>query len=119
MTNLQELYEKISSDSDLTETQKRDLRSAVTTLGRWLALPLNSVTADPRLLRARLSKLSAVRLGVKPKRLQNVVSGINVTLRRFGAIPKKLELNSDWRDLRGQMPDKYMRGGQSAFSGYC
>jgi integrase len=119
MANLRDIYEKLGRDSNLGDTRKRDLRSALSSLARWVGRPLELVSANPASLRPQLAKLSAARLGVKRKRLQNVVSGVNVCLRRYGTVAPKTPLNAFWRKLRAAIPDKYVRNGTVAFARYC
>ena len=119
MANLRDIYEKLGRDPDLGDTQKRDLRSALSTLARWLGRPLELVSADPASLRPQLAKLSAAQLGVKRKRLQNVVSGVNVCLRRYGTVAPKTPLSASWRRLRASIKDRYMRNGTVAFARFC
>ena len=64
---LGEVLDKISEDSSLNATRKRDLQSSLRVVAAALELPLEQAVADPDWLRRRLAKVSYARLRLTKK----------------------------------------------------
>ena len=76
---------RVQADEDLTALRRRDVGSALRTLGRVLELEPEQAQADPAVLRARLEAVVPARWGMSAKRWANVRSDAMFALRRFGA----------------------------------
>ncbi|CUH44494.1 hypothetical protein [Ruegeria atlantica] len=85
--NLADVLDAIDRATDLSATRKRDLRSDVKAIARWLDRPASSINADATELRARLDNLHHVQIGVSEKRLRNAISNLNTAIELTFATP--------------------------------
>ena len=78
--SLAELLQRIEGDARLTATRRRDVASALRSLGRILALPLTAIPANPMWLRARLRRFHPQQVGISRKRWQNIRADLGFAL---------------------------------------
>jgi transcriptional regulator with XRE-family HTH domain len=75
---------------------------------KWLNRPPMAVPADPKWLRARISRWTAAQLGVSEKRLANVryslKKGLNLHIQPLGRAKPARFLKEPWKGLYDQLP---------------
>src|SRR5690606_37527324 len=86
LPSLQDLLDRVREDPELEATRRRDLASALNTLGKWFHLPLSALPASPKGLRHYFDRFHPVQAGVSAKRLQNVRAELTFAQKRYGGI---------------------------------
>lgn len=111
LASLQDLLDRVRQDADLPATRRRDLVSALNTLGRWFHLPLSALPASPRGLRRHFERFHPAQAGVSAKRLLNVRAELNAALKRYGGTARGRSgvLSPACQALYEALPDKYRR----------
>jgi len=108
--SLADLKAFVQADATLTPQRRRDLASAIQTLGAFLGEPLQALPADGRRLRQRVARLHPEQLGVSKKRLDNVIGGVRAALKRtsraFAGVRYAGQLDPAWQDLRNRLPKR-------------
>lgn len=108
--SLADLKVFVQADASLTPQRRRDLASAISSLGTFLGEPLEALPADGRRLRHRVEQLHHEHLGVSKKRLDNVVGGVRAALKRasraFPGVRYAGQLDPAWQDLRNRLAQK-------------
>jgi integrase len=121
--SLDEVIRKILARNGITLGRRRELASAVRVMGRLFGQPLTEIPADPRLLRARITQITATSAGLSEARWRNVKSLFNAALAIVGASAmgrrSNAALEPEWRDLITRIPDRYDRAKLSKFARFC
>jgi integrase len=78
----------IDSWSDLSSTKRRDLRSTLSTIAKWLAVPPSDLPLTPEFLRLHIMDCPPGHFGVSLGRMRNIKSDLRAILRRLNVIDK-------------------------------
>ncbi|MXP66076.1 site-specific integrase [Roseomonas sp. M0104] len=109
--------------SDLAETRRRDLASALSMAAKMLGLPSAAVPCDTAWLNARLFQRPAAAFGMGPRRFANIVGGLRAVLRRLGRHaphrPSGADLSPAWAALLSYDLHAGQTGGLRAFARAC
>lgn len=84
--SLQVVLDALQKNEALSETRKRDLRSAVTTYSKVAGQPLAAIPLDLTAIRARLDEMPPVAAGVSAKRWANLRSDLAAAITASGLI---------------------------------
>ena len=84
--SLAELRVRLLADELLPERRRNDMASALASLAKALGRPLETIPADPAVLRSMLAGLNAPMVGLRPGRWRNVLSLVTATLAHLGII---------------------------------
>ena len=112
LPSLADLLSMVTNDADFTPRRRAELASAIRKTASWFGLALSEIPAAPAFLRVRFQRLSPGGVGVSRKCLQNVRSGVNFALRRYGLGGNQAylaPLTGTWKDLAGRMNDSYQK----------
>ena len=83
--------------TDLADTRRRDLRSAISSAVRMCGLPAASVIMEPAFLSPRVVSRPPAGYGLSDQRHSAVLSGFRFVLRRLGAhAPFRVTLAPEW-----------------------
>jgi len=112
-STLDRIAEVINTDPSITSRQRADLLSALRTVGRAIALPLDAIPAHPAFLRPRLTKVKPARLGISAARWANVRSLLQTAL-ALADVPMAgrtylAPLSADWEALAALLPKRVHR----------
>jgi integrase len=119
--SLAEVLERIEGDARLSATRRRDVASALRSLGRILALPLTAIPANPMWLRARLRRFHPQQAGISRKRWQNIRSDLGFALSQAGIVERHsylAPLSDDWSALFGLVTEERLRWNLSRLAHY-
>ena len=117
--NLDELIESLDARSELSPIRRRDLRSAVRRMSKYLGRDPALLTASLTELRGPVAKLHAAQLGLALKTLQNLKSNFLAALSLAGPDPRsKRPLSLEWQALKARLPHRRHRDGLCRFLGY-
>ena len=83
---LEMVFDKISTDPNLSVVRKRDLQSSLRVTGAALRLPLAQAVADPEWLRRRLAKVALARLNLAKKTWANILANLKAALAIAGVV---------------------------------
>jgi integrase len=123
LPTLQNVLEHLRNDVDLPPLRRRDLCSAVRTVGRVLGNDLHQIAAHPRLLRERLKRVKPAAAGFSRARWTNVRSLLNKALAKAGvtSVPGRslAPLTGSWRSLYEALASKRLKDGLSRFMRYA
>jgi integrase len=99
------------------------MQSAVRTVSRALGADPSLISAEPRYLRPKLSKLTPAMAGVSPGRWSNSKSLLLKALTSAGlksmAGRSREPLAPGWEALRALLPNRHFQSGLSRFKSYC
>lgn len=120
---LQDVLGQVLAGENLSQTRRRDMASAIRTLGKALNQPLSALPAHPTFLRGRLEGFSPAAAGITASRWNNVRSLVNKALEDIGAVsvPGRYQilLTGLWQELCVALPTKDLRCGLSRLMHYC
>jgi integrase len=109
--------------TELPETRRRDMASALMTAARMLGLPPEAVPCEVAWLNARLFQRPPASFGIGARRFRNVMSDLRAVLRRLGLHAERgygeVGLPEAWRDLLGGIRHPAQRAGLRAFARFC
>jgi len=109
--------------SDVREPEKREFRSAIHTLAKWLGRVPSEIPAHPAFLRQCSARLNPVALGISKGRLQNVRSLLKRALHLLGIGPAGatwlVPLTPPWQALYDAIPTPYDRELLARFLRFC
>lgn len=98
-----DVIDRLQADTDLSETRRRDLVSALRRLAKALGRPPEDVPCDTRWLQKRLGKISPAALGIATKTWQNAVSDARAAMAQVGIVERKInnidDLVPEWHRL--------------------
>lgn len=106
----------------LTDTQKRDLRSAVLTSCRWIGKSPDEVSGDPAVVRRLFKDISPGGAGVTRKTFSTVKSAVNRLLKLMGVVPRpihKWPLSPKWQSSLRLIGDEQVRYSIKRFGRFC
>lgn len=118
---LAELRDNLTHHRKLSETQIRDLRSAISGVGKAAGLPLSQIPTDIVKLRTILQNAHAVQLGVSKKRFANMKAGLVRAMTVSGLLPPygKSVHSPAWTAFLSLTPVRHQAWGLSRFATYC
>ncbi len=110
---------RVTTWTDLPPNRLRDLRSALSTMARWIGRPANDVPLTPAALRQHVLCMSATAFSVSPGRKTNVKSDVGFVMQRLGLIDETADALSDaWAALLGPM-DPHKAINLKRFARFC
>ena len=108
--NLADLLRFVERHPELSETQRRDMVSAIRSVADYIGAPPESLPADGRQLRPQIERLHPGSLGVSKSRLDNVVGSLKRALKlassEFPGARRRAVLSPEWAVLRDALPKK-------------
>ena len=123
IVTIADVLRRLEADDDLDERRRREMRSALRSVCRALGADPSAVPAEPRLLRAKLAKVTPAVAGVSNGRWSNTKSLTLTALKHVGlkSMPGRSRdpLAPEWEALRALIPDRYFQSGLSRFMSYC
>jgi hypothetical protein len=100
---LQQVFDRISARTDLPDTRKRDLRSAVAVYGKIVGAPLSEILLDLAAIRQTLDGVVPLQAKVSRKRWTNLRSDLVAAINESGLLPMlktaDLKLSAEWEKL--------------------
>jgi integrase len=119
-TTLQNIVDRIAGDPTLTDSRKRDLRSAVVTLGKLNGQPLGQIPLDLAEIRRVLDATAPAQVGISTKRFANLRSDLSAAIAASGLHPilktAGLHLDGAWSALLEPIEHAGIRNGLSRFA---
>jgi integrase len=116
---LQSVLDRLAVDEGLSETRKRDLRSAVISFAKLVEQPPATIPLDIARIRMSLDSMTPGRAQISAKRWANLRSDLTAALRASGLQPmlntRDLKLDPDWSRLLAPA-DRAVRYGLSRFA---
>jgi integrase len=120
---LADVLGRIEADPALSVRSRRDMSSALRTLGRVLGVSLATVPAQPPLLRERIASAVPKRVGIDERHWDNVRSLTLRALRHAGVrvLPgrSRLGLSPAWERISGSLSEPEQRFDLSRFFRFC
>ena len=117
---LQNVLGGLAGNSSLSDTRRRDLRSAVTSFAALIDSSPAYVSLDLAAIRSVLDLMVPIQAKVSRKRWANLRSDLAAAIGASGfrqmLKTSSLELSESWASLLGKAPDRRMRDGLSRFS---
>src|SRR3984893_16891635 len=114
---LKDVVDRLTANPDLSETRKRDLRSAVVIYGKLKGEPLCAIPLDLAAIRRTLEAIVPAQAKVSRKRWANVRSDLVAALDASGLQPMlktaDVELDCTWAALLRAVKDKAVKYGLS------
>lgn len=124
--SLQSVLDRVEAHPDLSPRQRTEMRSAVRCIGDAIApgMALGTVPAEPARLRNRLSKISAVSLGISDPTWRNRRSLLKKALALADVTRDQftIELTGRWKELWRAVLDSKdagLKSGLSRFPRFC
>ena len=117
--NVQSTLDWIDTWTDLSETQQRDIRSALRSVARMVKLPPACIVLTPETLRTTLLSRSAADYGITNSTMRNILSNLRKVLRRADIIDTvKTTPSSQWQTLLAHL-DIRKRAQVITFARFC
>ena len=117
---LQDVVDRIAGDPTLTNSRKRDLRSATVSLAKLVGQPLAQITLDLAEIRRVLDATVPAQVGISAKRFANLRSDLSAAIATSGLHPilktGSLDLDDAWTALLEPIADAGIRNGLSRFA---
>ena len=114
---LQDVIDRLAGNPDLSDTRKRDLRSAVRTYGKLVERPLSAIPLDLADIRGTLERMVPAQAKVSRKRWANLRSDLVAAIAASGLRPMlrtaRLEPDASWTELLSAVADRGIRNGLS------
>lgn len=114
---------RVSSDTALSATRRRDLLSSIRCLLRLMEIEPTATPAAPVAIRERLKRLHPTQAGISAKRLANMKADVAFTLRHLGLTGSTLRngkgLRPAWQALWESIEDDQTRWKLSRLFRYC
>jgi integrase len=114
---LKDVVDRLTANPDLSDTRKRDLRSAVVIYGKLKGEPLSAMPLDLAAIRRTLEGIVPAQAKVSRKRWANVRSDLVAALDASGLQPMlktaDVELDCTWAALLRAVKDKAVKYGLS------
>jgi integrase len=118
-----EALSAVENWTDLDEVRRRDLSSALRSVGRMLNTPLAAIPCDVAWLNERLFKQSPATFGISLGRFRNISSGLRAVLRRLGAHSpdrrSRHDLPAAWKTMMEAVANDGQRAALAALARYC
>jgi integrase len=116
---LKAVFDRVSAKTELSETRKRDLRSAVAIYGKIVDAPLAEIPLDLATIRKTLDGVVPLQAKVSRKRWANLRSDLAAAIAESDLIPmlktSDLKLSKEWEDLFDASKDRRITNGLSRF----
>jgi integrase len=116
---LQHVVDYISANAELSDTRKRDLRSAVVTYGKIVGASLAEIPLDLAAMRKTLDGVVPLQAKMSRKRWANLRSDLAAAIAESGLLAmlktSNLKLSEDWEKLFGYAKDQRITNGLSRF----
>lgn len=116
---LQQVVDRITANADLSDTRKRDLRSAIVTYGKIIDAPLSEIPLDLAAIRKTLDGVVPLQAKVSRKRWTNLRSDLAAAIAESELLPMlktaDLKLSVEWEELFNATTDKRITNGLSRF----
>jgi integrase len=101
------------TDTDLTNTQRRDLVSALNRVEQVFETPLDKLQANPRRVRELFASKSPAQMNLSEKTFANIRSLVVQALERYAApalpLTRRISIAPSWRDLIDRIETAYQR----------
>jgi len=114
---LQKAVDGLCTSADLSNTRKRDLRSAVVAYGKIVGQPLTAIPLDVAEIRKTLDGVVPLQAKVSRKRWANLRSDLAAAIVASGAQPMlktaDVKPNKDWEELLESVDDRRLKNGLS------
>ena len=114
---LQEVVDRLGANADLSDTRKRDLRSAIVTYGKILGEPPASIPLDLAAMRKTLDGVVPLQAKVSRKRWANLRSDIAAAIDASGLQPmlktSDVKPDHEWEELFDAANDRRISNGLS------
>jgi hypothetical protein len=114
---LEEVVDRLIANPDLSETRRRDLRSAVVIYGKLKGEPLSAISLDLAAIRRTLDGIVPAQARVSRKRWANLRSDLAAALDASGLQPMlktaNVELDCAWATLLGSVHEHGVKYGLS------
>ena len=114
---LKDVVDRVIADPDISETRRRDLRSAVSIYAKLKGEPLSAIPLDLAAIRRTLDGIVPAQAKVSRKRLANLRSDLAAALDASGLQPmlktSNVELDPNWDALLRATQDKTVTNGLS------
>jgi site-specific recombinase XerC len=118
---LQHVRERIAESA--SGTTRRDLLSALDSVGRLYGRDLATIPATAKSLRTLLASKTAAQLGISEKRYANVRSLLSAAIRDHAETPepitKRIPLSTDWTALLERIDKRTYRMALYRLAAYC
>ena len=120
---LAQVRDRLADVPELSVQKRADLRSALKTVARAFALPLDAVPATPAILRQRLEQISPAALGIGKQSWANARSRLLKALDLTGvpvmAGRAKGYMAPEWKELIERIEDPFRRQPLTRFLSFC
>ena len=120
--NLATLLAALEGHSSLSESRRRDLRSAVKRVAHLLGNAPAAIPLAMDAIRAGLNAVNPIAVGMTPKRFANIRSDFVAAVKASGLLPVKAErkvaLSLEWRQLFARLSGRRANLGLSRL-GHC
>jgi integrase len=117
---LQDVLDGLAGNSSLSDSRRRDLRSAVTSFAALMDTSPPHVALDLDAIRSVLDLMVPIQAKVSRKRWANLRSDLSAAIAASGLRPmlktSNVELSESWVSLLARVPERKMRDGLSRFS---
>jgi integrase len=114
---------KLDAAPGLSETRRRDLRSATNRVAELLGNVPAAIPLVMQEIQAGMSAVNPIAVGMTPKRFTNIRSDFVAAVRASGVIPLKADpnggLSPEWIDLFSQRGERQARFGLSRLAHYA
>lgn len=114
---------RIATWTDLSETRRRDMTSALATVAKVLGKPETMIPCDVPWLNRHLFAQAPATVGKSQRRFGNVVSLLRAVLRRLALHAPEIrgdaDLPAEWRALLAVVPEDARRSCLRGFGRYC
>jgi integrase len=114
---MQDVVDRVLTNAALSESRKRDLRSAIVTYGKVVGEAPAAIPIDLASIRRTLDGIVPLQAKVSRKRWANLRSDIAAAIAASGLQPMLktfgVECNSEWETLLGAVNDKAIENGLS------
>jgi integrase len=121
--SMADVLDKLDAASDLTKTQRRDLKSAIQSLCRILGKSPECVVANINWLHIRVRRIAPAAHNISKKRLANIKSGVIKALALTGCSRERSDWlrppSTSWQLLLDQITDKHDLWKLTQLSQYC
>lgn len=123
MATLQDVMDRVAANPNIAVSRKRDLRSAIISLGKLSDKSPGSIPLDLGALRSLLESSQSSSAHVSAKRRANLRSDLTAAIDASGLHPilktGSLSLDAAWKALLDPIPDRRIQNGLSRFARWC
>ncbi len=117
---LQQVLDRLSANAEISDTRKRDLRSAVVIYAKIVDTPLDEIPLDLAAIRKTLDGVVPLQAKVTRKRWANLRSDLAAAIAASGVQPmfktSDVKPTEDWQKLLNATKDKRITNGLSRFA---